>query len=121
MFGTTYEDAIDMGTVPQGMTREQYMSLQTTNPNAPAIIAQQQAPGEPWWQTAQKVALAIVQTDQQRQIMNLNIERARQGLPPVDPTQYSGLGVQVGLSPSTTNLLVLGLLGVGAILLLARR
>lgn len=121
MFGVTYENAIDMGIVPVGMTREQYNSLQATNPGAAQIIADSQTPGEPWWQTAQKIALAIVQTDQQRQIMNMNIERARQGLPPVDPTAYSGLGVQVGLSPSTQNLILIGVLGLGAILLLARR
>jgi hypothetical protein len=53
--------------------------------------------------------------------MQLNLERARQGLPPVDPTQYSGLGVQVGLAPQTQNLILIGLIGLGAVLLLSRR
>lgn len=117
----TFEDEIDAGNVPAGMTREQWNSLSVTNPGAPRIIADNQTPGEPWWQTGQKILLGIFQTDQQRQIMQLNIERARQGLPPVDPAQYSGLGVQVGLAPQTQNLILIGLLGLGAVLLLARR
>jgi hypothetical protein len=117
----TFEDEVDAGNVPVGMTRGQWQSLSITNPNAPRIIADNQVPGEPWWQTGQKVLLAILQSDQQRQIMQLNLERARQGLPPVDPTQYSGLGVQVGLAPQTQNLILIGLIGLGAILLLSRR
>ena len=117
----TYDEALEYGDVPVGMTREQWNSLSTTNPGASGIIAQNQTPGEPWWQTAQKIALALVQTDQQRQIMNLNIERARQGLPPVDPSQYSGLGVQVGLAPQTQNLILIGLVGIAAVFLFSRR
>ena len=121
MFGVSYENAIDMGIVPVGMDRAYYESLQVTNPNAPGMIAAAQKPNEDWWDTAQRILLGIVQLDQQRSIMQINIQRAKLGQPPIDPTSYSGVGVQVGLAPSTQNMIVLGLLGLGAILLLARR
>jgi hypothetical protein len=109
------------GSIPEGMSADYVRALSITNPGATQIIADNQAPGEPWWQTGQKILLGLFQTDQQRQIMQLNLERARQGLPPVDPTQYSGLGVQVGLAPQTQNLILIGLIGLGAVLLLSRR
>lgn len=117
----TYDEALEYGDVPVGMTRDQWNSLSVTNPGVQKIIANSQTPNEEWWQTYSKIALALVQTDQQRKIMNLNIERARQGLPPVDPAQYSGLGVQVGLAPQTQNLILIGLVGLAAVILLARR
>jgi len=121
IYGMSYEDALAAGLVPVGMDRAYYESLQLTNPNAPRMIAAAQKPNEDWWDTAQRILLGIVQLDQQRSIMQLNIERAKLGQPPIDPTTYSGVGVQVGLAPSTQNMIVLGLLGLGAVLLLARR
>lgn len=121
IYGMSYDDALAAGLVPVGMDRAYYESLQLTNPNAAGMIAAAQKPNEDWWDTAQRILIGIVQLDQQRTIMRLNIERAKLGQPPIDPTSYSGVGVQVGLAPSTQNLIVLGLLGLGAVLLLARR
>ncbi len=114
----TYEDAIDAGEVPQGMTREQWAAFGTFAPGATAIVAQNQTPGESWTDTLQKVLTGIVATNQQRQLMQLNIERARQGLPPVDINRYTGVGVNVGLSQSTQQLVLYLALGAGALLLL---
>lgn len=114
----TFEDAIDAGTVPAGMTREQWSAIETSLPNAPAIIAQNQTPGETWWQTGQKVLTGLIMTEQQRELMRLNIERARQGLPPIDIAQYTGVGVNVGLAQGTQQLVTYALIGLGAILLL---
>lgn len=114
----TFEDAVDAGTVPEGMTRDQWNAIEQAAPNAPAIIAQNQTPGEPWWQTGQKILTGLIMTEQQRDLMRLNIERAKQGLPPIDINRYSGVGVNVGLSAGTQQLATYALLGLGAIVLL---
>jgi hypothetical protein len=54
---------------------------------------------------------AIVLADSQRKLLNVQMQRAQQGLPPLDSGQY-GLGVSMGLSPDTQKLL---LYGVGAL------
>lgn len=56
--------------------------------------------------------LTALQTYQLNQI---NVERAKLGLPPIDTSQYTGVGVRVGLAPQTQQLLIYGglaLLGV---------
>ena len=84
-------------------------------------VAAAAAPGEDWLTTAQRIMTAVTMTYQQQQLMSLNIERAKQGLPPLDIAQYTGVGVNVGLSPATQQLvLVLGL-GLLGILFLSRR
>ena len=114
----SYDDAVDAGLVPQGMTREQWNAIGSFAPNATNIIAQNQSPGESWADTAQKIFSALVMSEQQRQLMQLNIERAKQGLPPIDIARYSGVGVNVGLSQGTQQLVTYALLAGGALLLL---
>ena len=114
----SYDSEVDAGTVPEGMTREQWMAFGTFAPNATQIIAQNQTPGESWVDTAQKVLTGLVMTEQQRQLMQLNIERARQGLPPIDINRYTGVGVNVGLSQGTQQLVLYLALGAGALILL---
>ena len=114
----SYDSEVDAGTVPEGMTREQWMAFGTFAPNATQIIAQNQTPGESWVDTAQKILTGLVMTEQQRQLMQLNIERARQGLPPIDINRYTGVGVNVGLSQGTQQLVLYLALGAGALILL---
>lgn len=57
---------------------------------------------------------ALVVTEQQRQIIKLNIERAKQGLSPVSASDV-GMGVSIGLDEKTRTLLIFG----GAALLAA--
>lgn len=114
----SYENAVDQGIVPEGMSKAQWEALYSFAPNGSNIIAQNQTPGEPWYETAQKILTGLVMTQQQRQLMELNIERARQGLPPIDINAYSGVGVNVGLSRGTQQLVTYALIGLGAILLL---
>lgn len=114
----SYENAVDQGIVPEGMSKAQWEALYSFAPNGSNIIAQNQTPGEPWYETAQKILTGLVMTQQQRQLMELNIERARQGLPPIDINRYSGVGVNVGLSAGTQQLVTYALLGLGAFLIL---
>lgn len=76
----------------------------------------------PWYQdliglTTQALT-AYTQFRSQDQIMQLNVERARAGLPPIDPTAY-GPAVGVGLDARTRELLQYALIGGGALLLFA--
>jgi len=83
-------------------------------------IAEAQKPGENWTDTYGRIASSLLMTVQQYQLINLNTERAKKGLPPVDIASYSGVGVNIGLSPSTQQLLIFGGLAVAALVLLNR-
>ena len=90
---------------------------------APGIVQkinQTQVPGESWIDTLQKLVPALTMTVQQVQLMQLNIERAKNGLPPLDIASYSGIGVNVGLSPETKNLLIYGGIALLAVFFLTR-
>jgi hypothetical protein len=67
-----------------------------------------------WIQIA-KQGLNLIQTQQLNQ---LNISRARQGLPPIDTSRYTGTAVNVGLTPQTQQLIVYGGLALLAVLLI---
>jgi hypothetical protein len=84
-------------------------------------VAQAAAPGEDYITTAQRIMTAVTMTYQQQQLMSLNIERAKQGLPPLDIAQYTGVGVNIGLSPATQQLVMVLGLGLLGILFLGRR
>ena len=93
------------------------------NEIAPGIVQkinQTQTANESWIDTLTKLVPALTMTVQQVQLMQLNIERAKNGLPPIDIASYSGVGVNVGLSPATRNLLIYGGIAVLAVLLLTR-
>jgi hypothetical protein len=94
--------------------------LEEAAPGIVQKIQQTQAPGESWIDTLQKLVPALTMTVQQVQLMQLNIERAKNGLPPIDIAQYSGIGVNVGLSASTKNLLIYGGIALMAVFLLTR-
>jgi hypothetical protein len=59
-------------------------------------------------------ALTTLQTYQLNQI---NVERAKQGLPPINTSAY-GTGVNVGLNPQTQQLVIYGGLALLAVLLI---
>lgn len=57
--------------------------------------------------------LTAVQTYQLNQI---NVERAKLGLPPIDTSAYTGVGVRVGLAPQTQQLIIYGGLALLAVM-----
>jgi hypothetical protein len=62
--------------------------------------------------------------NQQRQLMQINVDRAKRGEPPLDIAQYTGVGVQVGVSQNTQQFLTyagIAVLGFLLINTLARR
>ncbi len=76
----------------------------TNDAGAPAATA---AP-TPWYDQLIHLAEGALTVDQQQKLNSLNIQRASQGLPPIDSSQYAS-GVQVGLTSSTQNTILIGI------------
>lgn len=90
---------------------------------APGIIDQARAiavEGESWIESIARAMGTVAMADYQRRLLNVQLERARQGLPPLDASQY-GATFNVGLAPGTQQMLLIGGIGLLAVLLLARR
>ncbi len=99
---------------------------------APEQITTTQAPVAP--STADKIRdlvlgvsqayLTYEQMQAQKKVMQMQLDRARSGLPPLDINmeQYglTGPAVSVGLSPQTRTLLIAGAVGLGAVYLLPK-
>jgi hypothetical protein len=70
------------------------------------------APGTPadpatngFLDTLKSIATPLLQTYQQQQLFEINLERAKNNLPPVTADQMAaGVGVNIGLSPATKKL-----------------
>lgn len=89
----------------------------TMEQTAPGILDKAAAikmPGEDTIAAISRAMTGLTMTLQQRELMNLNIERAKKGLPPIDISQYSGVGVNVGLSSSTQQMVLM--LGAGLLI-----
>ena len=100
------------------------VALESIAPTITQKIATQQQRDEPWWETWSRIASSVVMANQQRQLMQINVDRAKRGEPPLDIAQYSGVGVNVGLSPQTQALVTYGGIALLAFLVfntLARR
>lgn len=100
------------------------VALESIAPTISQKIASQQQADEPWWETWSRIASSIVMAKQQRDLMQINVERAKKGLPPLDMAAYTGVGVQVVLSSQTQQLVTYGGLALLAFLVfntLARR
>jgi hypothetical protein len=93
-------------------------ALESVAPNINRVIQEQSQSGSTWVDTLQRVLPALATTYQQREILQIQLERARQGLPPLDNSAF-GAQVSVGLDSSTRNILMIG--GAALIGLLAWR
>jgi hypothetical protein len=81
------------------------VALETLAPSITQKIASQQQRDEPWWETWARIASSVIMANQQRQLMQINVERAKRGEPPLDVAAYSSVGVQVGVSQNTQQFL----------------
>lgn len=95
-------------------------SLEQIAPNIGSMIAEQQGTGESWLDSLTRLLPIIAATQQQRELLQIQVDRARQGLPPLDASQYS-TGVRVGLDDSTKKLLVGAAVGLGLLFAFSRR
>lgn len=104
------------------ITPDYAASFSTIAPGFTEQITAQTGPSaeEPWWQVAMRTLSTVVVTDYQRRLLNIQLDRARQGLPPLNTSQY-GVGVQVGMDPNVQKMLIIGGVGLFALLMLMRR
>jgi hypothetical protein len=118
---TTLGDAWGQGTATYE-DPESWATLETGVPGITAAVAENQAPGESWIDTLAKLAQTLIVTDSQRQFLKTNLELAKQGKPPISASAY-GMGVSVGIDPSTKNMIMAlgaGALAIGALSLMNR-
>lgn len=95
-------------------------SIQTIAPGFSELVDESQAGGEPWYETAARLIPMVAATYQQKQLLDVQVNRAKQGLPPLNVSQY-GLGVQVGLDSNTRLAIFGGVAVLGALLLTSMR
>jgi hypothetical protein len=106
----------DVSTVQ--MPNDFQVVFEQAGPGTVAALKAAQNPNERWTDTFAKIATNLGLGVQQYQLMNLNVQRARQGLPPIDVAAYAGAGVNVGLSAGTQQLVTYaGLALIGLVLL----
>ena len=96
------------------------VALEDAAPGVTTAVAQAQKPGEAWTDTLVRILPNLTMGVQQLQLMQINVDRAKKGLPPVDAQAYSGAYVNVGLDPNTQRLVTYAGLGILALFLLNR-
>jgi hypothetical protein len=112
----TFIDSADQHWAFDQMGNARFVADDYVNPWIPtATVIDQTNPntGNDWLNLATS-ALTALQTFQLNQI---NVNRARQGLPPLN-TASSGTGINVGLNPQTQQLVMYGGIALLAILLI---
>lgn len=79
---------------------------------APGIVTQAeriQIPGESFIDSLSRAITTLAMADAQRQLLKVQIQRASQGLPPLNTSQYGvGANVNLGVSSDTQRMLLIG-------------
>lgn len=104
---------------PYGLDGALQNALAAQDPALNQTIVGARVPGEDYIATALRVAQSYILADSQRRLLNAQLTRAQQGLPPLDSSQY-GLGVSLGLSADTQKWLMYGAGGLLVAYLLYR-
>lgn len=122
MRGGTLGDNWGAETSPSGFDL-QY--AQTADSIAPGILDYAntiKAVGESWIDAIARARMTVAMTDAQRQLLDIQIDRARQGLPPLNTQPYTSGGVNIGGAQlSGQTLLILAALVVVAIMVSRKR
>lgn len=98
-------------------------SLETLAPGVTTLVEDQRMANESWVDALARLLPVMASTYQQKQLLSVQVERARNGLPPLDASQYAP-GVKFGLSADTQRLVMWGglaLLGLLAFTALRKR
>jgi len=94
------------------------VALEGGSPGLVKKIKEGQEEGETWADAAIRIATSLSLGIQQFQFMQINVDRARKGQPPIDAAQYSGAYVNVGLNPETQRLVTYAGIGLLALVVL---
>lgn len=92
------------------------VALEDLAPGVTTIVNEQKAPNESWYDSLARLLPMLASTYQQQQLLQVQVDRAKQGLPPLNTNQYAA-GVNVGVSQDTQKMLMYGLIGVGALVI----
>jgi len=95
-------------------------AIETAAPGITEIANRIATEGESWISAISRAMTMVSMADYQRRLLNAQLDRARQGLPPLNASEYAP-AINVGLSPQTRNLLIYGGIALVAVLLLRRR
>ncbi len=120
MLNGTLGDRWGAETSPSGQAGAWANAIESIVPGASSAAVSATGPGDNYIDKLLQVATAYITTDAQRRLLNVQIERARAGMPPLDMSQY-GVGVNVGLSPETLKLIGLGLGAFALVYFVSRR
>lgn len=109
-----FDPAYDMNSPVNNIPPQYQTQLEKDAPGITQIVASQQAPTESWIDSLSRLLPTLAATYQQKQLLDVQVDRARQGLPPLNTNQY-GAGINVGVSQDTQKLLMYGAIGLGAL------
>lgn len=105
---------------------EEYLDFTTQGYEADPVYSVAQASGPSWLDSINSLAGKIgslvgtvTAADAQRQLIDLNLERAKRGLAPISASAVAPQ-MNVGIAPDVKNLLVYGALGIGGAMLVSR-
>ena len=95
--------------VTEGLTQDEWVrTVENIVPGAGISAASNSVlTGQDLLSSFRDVIGTVALTIQQKQILGVQMERMRAGLPPLDASQY-GVGVSVGLSPEVMRALLIG-------------
>jgi len=105
---------------PYGESGMLQNALAAQDPALNQAIVAARVPGEDYIAAALRVAQSYIMADSQRRLLNAQLTRAQQGLPPLDSSQY-GLGVSLGLSAETQKWIMYGAGGLLVAYLIFRK
>lgn len=108
---STFDPVYDLPIVNAVPDAQFQASLEAIAPNITTIAEQQRMPSESWMDAVLRMLPALTATWQQKQLLEVQIERAKQGLPPLSANQIA-TGVNVGIAPDTQKLLMWGMAGL---------
>jgi hypothetical protein len=94
------------------------VALESGAPGVVKILEEGQKVGESWADAWVRLATGVAMGVQQVKFMQINVDRARKGQPPIDAQAYSGAYVNVGLDPNTQRLVTYAGLGILALFVL---
>jgi len=86
-----------------GQVEYEYSAYADPGALIPPAVAAPESEWSKWMADAVKI---YTEYDMQKEVLDINLERAKQNLPPLDLSRY-GAGINVGISAGTQNMILL--------------
>lgn len=101
----TYDPVKDAWTIDATPPPAYAQSLESIAPNINSLVAENKTDSESWTDALIRLLPAVAATWQQKQLLEVQVERAKQGLPPLNANQIAA-GVNVGIAPESQKLIM---------------